>query len=153
MGDPAGIKWRYRQFAETECKGYSDLYYRLALSVSDDDEVASFIADMPVPQPNLFLASIQRLTGPALMPGPGSELRTFVRQRGDDVRALMRARRTQTNEVGRCAVLLPALPPGPGLLGCALEVHGDRTRPAFASCPADRVATRSRCEADRPARR
>ena len=113
MGDPAGLKWRYRQFAETECKGYSDLYYRLALSVSYDDEVASFIADMPVPQPNLFLASIQRLTGPALMPGPGSELRTFVRQRGDDVRALMLARRTQTNEVGRCAVLLPALPPGP----------------------------------------
>jgi hypothetical protein len=113
MGDPAEIKRQYRQFAEAECKGYSDLYYRLALSVSEDDEVASFIADMPVPQPNLFLASIQRLTGPAVMPGPGSELRTFVRRRGDDVRALMRARRTQTNEVGRCAVLLPALPPGP----------------------------------------
>jgi hypothetical protein len=43
MDDPTGIQQRYRQFAETECKGYSDLYYRLALSVSLDDEVAAFI--------------------------------------------------------------------------------------------------------------
>jgi len=113
MGDPAGIKRQYRQFAETECKGYSDLYYRLALSVSEDDEVAGFIADMPVPQPNLFLASIQMLTGPAAMPATGSELRAFVRRRGDEVHAVMGTRRTQTNEVGRCAVLLPGLPPGP----------------------------------------
>ena len=40
MGDPAGIKRQYRQFAGTECKGYSDLYYRLAISVSEDDEMA-----------------------------------------------------------------------------------------------------------------
>ena len=113
MGDPAGIKQRYRQFAENECKGYSDLYYRLALSVSEDDEVADFIADMHESQPNLFLASIQLLTGAADMPATGSALRAFVSRRGDEVRAVMRARRTQTNEVGRCAVLLPALPPGP----------------------------------------
>src|SRR5262245_47606467 len=113
MGDPTSIQRRYREFAETECKGYSDRYYRLALSVSVDDEVAAFIAGMDEAQPNLFLASIQLLTGPADMPATGSELRAFVRRRGDDVRAVMRARRTQTNEVGRCAVLLPALPPGP----------------------------------------
>jgi hypothetical protein len=113
MGDPAGIKLQYRQFAEAECKGYSDLYYHLALAVSEDDAVAGFIADMPVTQPNLFLAAIQLLTGPAAMPPTGSELRAFVKRRGDEVGAVMRARRTQTNEVGRCAVLLPALPPGP----------------------------------------
>ena len=113
MGDPTGIQQRYRQFAETECKGYSDLCYRLALSVSEDDEVASFIAGMDDTQPNLFLASIQMLTGPAAMPSTGSELRSFVERRGDELRAVMRVRRTQTNEVGRCAVLLPALPPGP----------------------------------------
>jgi hypothetical protein len=113
MGDPTGIQRRYREFAETECKGYSDLYYRLALSVSMDVEVAAFIAGMDEPQPNLFLASIQLLTGPTAMPATGSELRAFVDRRGDEVRAVMRTRRTQTNEVGRCAVLLPALPPGP----------------------------------------
>jgi hypothetical protein len=113
MGDPTSIRQRYRQFAETECKDYSDLYYRLALSVSVDDEVAAFIAGSDETQPNLFLASIQLLTGPTAMPATGSELRAFVERRGDEVRAVMRARRTQTNEVGRCAVLLPALPPGP----------------------------------------
>jgi hypothetical protein len=113
MGDPTGIQRRYRQFADIECKGYSDLYYRLALSVSMDDEVAAFIAGMDEPQPNLFLASIQLLTGPTAMPATGSALRAFVERRGDEVRAVMRTRRTQTNEVGRCAVLLPALPPGP----------------------------------------
>lgn len=113
MGDPAGIKRRYRQFADLECKAYSDLYYRLALAVSEDDEVVRFITDMPVTQPNLFFASIQLLTGPASVPGTGSELRAFVKERGDQIRDVMRSRRTQTNEVGRCAVLLPALPPGP----------------------------------------
>jgi hypothetical protein len=113
MGDPTGIQRRYREFAETECRGYSDLYYRLALSVSEDGEVAAFIAGMEETQPNLFLASIQLLTGAARMPASGAELRAFVKRRGDEVRAVMRTRRTQTNEVGRCAVLLPALPPGP----------------------------------------
>jgi hypothetical protein len=113
MSDPADIKRQYRQFADLECKGYSDHYYRLALAVSEDDDVVAFIAEMPVTQPNLFFASIQLLTGPAAMPATGTDLRTFVKQRGHEIQTVMRSRRTQTNEVGRCAVLLPALPPGP----------------------------------------
>ncbi len=113
MNDPTGIQQRYRQFAETECKGYSDIYYELALAVADDAEVVAFIAEMPVSQPNLFLAAIQLLTGPDDMPKTGADLRLFVRRRGREVGDVMRSRRTQTNEVGRCAVLLPALPPGP----------------------------------------
>ena len=68
MGDSTSIQRRYREFAETECRGYSDLYYRLALSVSVDDAVATFLANTDDPQPNLFLASIQLLTGPTAMP-------------------------------------------------------------------------------------
>jgi hypothetical protein len=113
MKDPTGIKERYRQFADMECKGYSDVYYRLALAVSEDDEVVGFIADMPVIQPNLFFATIQFLTGPDSLPKTGSDLRVFVKRRGREVGDVMRSRRTQTNEVGRCAVLLPALPSGP----------------------------------------
>ena len=112
-GDPTDIKRRYRQFADRECKDYSDLYYGLALAVSEDDDVTGFLAGMPVAQPNLFLASIQLLTGPDRMPKTGSELRAFVNRRGRDVAEVMRSHRTQTNEVGRCAVLLPALPSGP----------------------------------------
>jgi hypothetical protein len=113
MNSPAGIKRMYRQFADVECKGYSDIYYRLALDVSEDDDVVGFIAAMPVIQPNLFFASIQRLTGPDGMPRTAPALRAFLERRGAEVGEVMRARRTQTNEVGRCAVLLPALPPGP----------------------------------------
>ena len=104
---------RYRQFAEMECKGYSDLYYGLARAVSEDSDVLDFIAGMPVVQPNLFFAAIQLLTGSDSMPTTGAELRAFVKRRGREVGDVMRSRRTQTNEVGRCAVLLPALPSGP----------------------------------------
>ena len=78
MNDPARIKRRYRQFADTECKGYSDIYYGLGLAVSEDDEVVGFIAQMPVIQPNLFFASVQFLTGPDRMPKTGSDLQAFV---------------------------------------------------------------------------
>ena len=113
MNDPSRIKRRYRQFADTECRGYSDVYHELSRAVSEDDEVIDFIAGMPEIQPNLFFASIQLLTGPDGVPRTGSELRTLVRRRGAEIGEVMRSRHTQTNEVGRCAVLLPALPPGP----------------------------------------
>jgi hypothetical protein len=113
MTSPADVRHTYRRFADRECKGYSDLYYGLALVVAEDDEVAGFVADMPVVQPNLFFASVQFLAGPEDMPKTGSELRVFVRRRGREIADVMRTRRTQTNEVGRCAVMLPALPPGP----------------------------------------
>jgi len=113
MNDPVEIKRRYRQFGEMECRGYSDLYYALTLAVAGDDGLVDFIAQMPVIQPNLFFAAIQLLTGPAGMPRTGSGLRALVEQRGGEIAGVMRSRRTQTNEVGRCAVLLPALPSGP----------------------------------------
>src|SRR5437773_1514275 len=91
MNDPTGIKRRYRQFADMECKGYSDVYYGLALAVSEDDEVVGFIAEMPVVQPNLFLASVQLLTGPDGMPRTGSELRAFLKRRGGEVGDVMRS--------------------------------------------------------------
>jgi hypothetical protein len=107
------IKERYRRFAETECRGYSDLYYRLARGAADDDAVMRFIADKPVPQPNLFFAAIQYVVGPDAMPDTSAELRAVLAHHGAAIAEIMRTRRTQTNEVGRCAVLLPALPIGP----------------------------------------
>jgi len=113
MNDSETIKRRYRQFANAECQGYSAAYYELALAVSEDDDVVGFLADMPVFQPNLFFASVQLLTGPDDMPRTAPELRAFLKRRGGEVGEVMRSRRTQTNEVGRCAVLLAALPAGP----------------------------------------
>src|SRR5207245_10069672 len=102
MNDAADVKRRYRQFADMECKGYSDVYYGLALAVSEDDEVVGFIAGMPVVQPNRFLASVQLLTGPHGMPRTGSELRAFLKRRGGEHADVMRSRRTHTHEQGRC---------------------------------------------------
>ena len=107
------LRQRYRRFAEAECRGYSDTYYRLALDVGEDDEVLRFVADRPVTQPNLFFAAVQYLTGPDDMPTTRTALRALLNRRGSEVAEIMRTHRTQTNEVGRCAVLLPALPPGP----------------------------------------
>lgn len=112
MSDHERIKTQYRRFAENECKGYSDHYFGLAHAVADDGDLVEFIAQMPVTQPNLFLASIQFLTGPEHMPTSGAEMSDFVRDRNEEIANLMRSRRTQTNEVGRCAAILPALPRG-----------------------------------------
>ena len=109
----SGLRQRYLRFAERECKGYSDLYYRLAVGAAGDDDVLAFIAGMPDTQPNLFFACVQLLTGPDDMPTTDAELRALVRGRARELASELRARRTQTNEVGRCGALLPALPPGP----------------------------------------
>jgi hypothetical protein len=106
------IRRRYRRFAEVECKGYSVLY-ELALTVAGDDDIVGFIAGMPDVQPNLFFASVHLLAGTDGMPRNGAQLRLFIREHAHALGGVMRSRRTQTNEVGRCAVLLPALPPGP----------------------------------------
>jgi len=110
---PHEIAERYRRFADLECKGYSEAYYRLALAVAEDAQVLSFLAPLPVWQPNLFFATLQFLAGTHDMPADGHDLRALLVRRGPDVADLMRVRRTQTNEVARCAALLPALPAGP----------------------------------------
>ena len=107
------VRSRYRRFAEEECKGYSERYYHLAREIANDDWLVRYIAGMPVCQPNLFFASLQFLTGPDEMPRSSAMARSLVKSRIQDVTRLMQLRRTQTNEPGRCATILPALPKGP----------------------------------------
>jgi hypothetical protein len=113
VNDPGVIERTYRRFADVECRGYSEAYFHLAHAVAEDGEIIAFLGGLPVIQPNLFFAAVQLLTGPADMPASGRELRAFLKRRGGEVADVMRSRRTQTNEVGRCSVLLPALPAGP----------------------------------------
>ena len=63
-------------------------------------------------QPNLVLAAA-RWHG-AAAPGPYDGLRTVLLDDWDAVRATVLSRATQTNEVGRCATLLPVLAGLPG---------------------------------------
>lgn len=108
----AALAARYRRFADVECHEYSPQYARLARAVAEDETLLRFIAALPDGQPNLFLASVQYVSGAAHIPVGGGELSTFFGAHAEEIEIVMRARRTQTNEVGRCAALLPALPVG-----------------------------------------
>ncbi len=113
MSELEQIRARYRRFADNECKGYSNHYCALSHEIADDDWLVGFIAQMPETQPNLFLASLQYLVGPDGMPQSAEKVRALVQTRRQEIEDLMHTRRTQTNEPGRCATILPALPKGP----------------------------------------
>ncbi|MGE9808019.1 DUF2332 domain-containing protein [Janibacter sp. G1551] len=79
-----------------------------AAGVRDDPEVLALLATLPVPkrQPNLVFAAA-RWHG--AVPGAYRELREVLLERWPEVSATVLERATQTNEVGRCATLLPLL--------------------------------------------
>lgn len=106
--DRGELSARYHRFAVREASGRSPLYEHLTMSVSNDAEVLSLIATLPQPkqQPNLLLAAYRHLFG---VPANYSEFRQVLVDRFDAVRSIMLERSTQTNEPGRCAVLLPVL--------------------------------------------
>ncbi|TDC30214.1 DUF2332 domain-containing protein [Micromonospora sp. 15K316] len=98
----------YADFATRELRGISPTYERLAWAVSRDDELLALLGTLPPAkrQPNLLLGVVRLLGGPVEDP---TVFRHFVLTRWAAVDAELRARTTQTNEAGRCAVLLPAL--------------------------------------------
>ena len=99
---------RYRRFAHLEARGKSPLYEQLALGVADDPAVQAVLARVAPAkqQPNLLFATVSFLGG--VQPGYGA-FRAFVLDHADAVVATLQTRRTQTNEVARCATLLPVL--------------------------------------------
>lgn len=106
--DPIGTEENYRRFARREAAGRSPAYEALAYAVAEDGVVLSFLRDLPwrKRQPNLLFASARLLLG---APPDPSSLHGLVTTRPRDLRKVMLARSTQTNEPARCAVLLPAL--------------------------------------------
>jgi len=105
--DRTTSEW-YEAFATQEAHGRSPLYERLALLVAGDEELLHLLARVPEPkrQPNLLFASARSLGWTSQDP---ETFRIFVLERSERVLELLRNRVTQTNEVGRCSVLLPAL--------------------------------------------
>ena len=98
----------YRGFADREARDVSDLYQEFALGVAQDADILSFLETLPQAkrQPNLLFGAVKYLTG--VLPDYGA-FRAFVVSHIEDLRQLMLSRSTQTNEPGRCAVLLPLL--------------------------------------------
>jgi Uncharacterized protein conserved in bacteria (DUF2332) len=106
--EAAEIAETYRRFAHVQAHGRSPLYERLAASVADDRELLDFLAAQPAEkrQPNLLLGAVRYLFG--TQPSHAA-FRNAVLEDPDRVAAVLARRRTQTNEPGRCALLLPVL--------------------------------------------
>ena len=111
---PVAAQWReFAQYAAATSPTYADWCTRVA----DDREVLAWLERLPRPkrQPNLVLAAARLHGVPA--PGPYDAFRAALLGDGDPgdplaagpVATTVRARRTQTNEPGRLATLLPVL--------------------------------------------
>ena len=98
----------YRGFAAFEARGASPLYERLALHVAESASAQRFLSALSADkrQPNLFFAAVRHVAG---TPDGPAHFDDIIRRHGSEVAEVMRRRTTQTNEPGRCAVLLPAL--------------------------------------------
>jgi len=99
---------KYRNFSSGEARGESACYEDWAAGVAGDPELIGLIDELPEPrrQPNLLFAAARYLGVPA---GPFAEFRAGVLAAWPDVREIMLTKRTQTNEPGRSAVMMPLL--------------------------------------------
>lgn len=98
----------YRGFAERETHERSPVYAEISAHIAEDERMLAFLGELPRTkwQPNLFLAAVQYLCGPAR---GWPWFRARFAEREHEIREVMLARSTQTNEPARCATLLPAL--------------------------------------------
>jgi len=125
--DTAKLAARFRRFADDECPE-EPVYQALCRIVAADAELLDLLAGASDEQqrPNLWLAAVhERLLGGASHAlgeyfasvggtrPPDAELsacvKDFVAMHAAALRERMRTQATQTNEIGRCAVLWPAL--------------------------------------------
>ena len=133
MNPEAGdLARQFALFARTSSNEHAPLYERLCAGVAEDPEVLALAATSPPEQrrPNLLLASVHFLLlghqpgGEALsahyptLAAPGTPtaegdpypaFRAFCLEHVEALEPLLATRATQTNEVGRCAAVLPAL--------------------------------------------
>ncbi|MDD7911267.1 DUF2332 domain-containing protein [Pseudovibrio exalbescens] len=98
----------YRAFAKREAHGHSPTYEAWALKIAESSEAHQFLLNLPPEkrQPNLLFAAIRAVTGTV---PEADDLPRLLQTQSADIRAVMAARMTQTNEPNRCAVLLPQL--------------------------------------------
>ncbi|MFF5171016.1 DUF2332 domain-containing protein [Micromonospora sp. NPDC000089] len=98
----------YVRFADREARGVSPTYERLALAVSRDCKLLDLLDGLPPAkrQPNLLFAVVRLLGGPVDDP---TAFHDYTVANWPAIEPEIRSRATQTNEAGRCAVLLPVL--------------------------------------------
>ena len=94
--------------ADVELRGVSPSYEALCRAVAASEQVCALIDGLPTGQrqPNLLLGSVRYLGGPVDEPAAFLD---FVTSQWDVLEPTILTHRTQTNEPGRCATLLPLL--------------------------------------------
>lgn len=119
------LKERFWAFAETECKNYSELYYKLSIQIVNDGELLNIAADTRrgQPIPNIFFAAIHYLLlknqdaelakyYPSIQRNHFSEIpfgifKAFCIENENKIRKLVSTRIVQTNVINRCSYLMP----------------------------------------------
>jgi hypothetical protein len=98
----------YTEFAAREAHGVSPIYERLSFAIAGNGELLALLGCLPgaKQQPNLLFGVVRFLGGPVEDP---VEFLDYAVTNWPAIEAEIRSRRTQTNEVGRCAILLPVL--------------------------------------------
>ncbi|MEH0933268.1 DUF2332 domain-containing protein [Micromonospora sp. CPCC 205558] len=98
----------YDEFGNREARGVSPTYERLSQAVARDDALLALLDRLPPAkrQPNLLFGVVRWLGGPV---GDPVAFHDYVVTHWPAVEAELLTRATQTNEAGRCAVLLPLL--------------------------------------------
>lgn len=121
--DDVGLAQVWDEFAERECRGYSPLYEQICHSVARDDDLLALTAVGPptARQPNILLAAVHYILLGGLdhpladvyagrsTADPAPLFRDVCLAHRDEVLELLAHRRTQTNECGRSALIVPAL--------------------------------------------
>ena len=99
---------RYRAFASREARGMSACYEGWAAGIAADPQIVALIDQLPAVkrQPNLVFGAA-RLHGVPV--GEYPAFAVWLREHWGEIAATCLTHATQTNEPGRCAVLLPAL--------------------------------------------
>src|SRR4051794_30522535 len=98
----------YPLFGTREARGISAAYERLSLAVAASEPVLALLGTLPPPsrQPNLLFGVVRLLGGPV---GEPAGFLSWVVANWPAIEPQIRSRVTQTNECGRCAVMLPVL--------------------------------------------
>ncbi|MFI6576029.1 DUF2332 domain-containing protein [Nocardiopsis sp. NPDC050513] len=114
--DVESVVGQYRGFARHYAAGSSPSYARIASALAQDRRVLDLVMGLPAGnkrQPNLLLGAVRFLGGPV---GDWPEFRAWLVEHWARVERVVLERATQTNEVRRCATLLPVLAALPGPL-------------------------------------
>lgn len=125
--DKEQLAVRFKNFAEIECRGSSELYEFLAMQIAKDDEVLSLALEVPSgqPAPNLLFGAVHYLLLKGIdhplkryYPSVTEEcqkvnketyryFKDFCRKYENEIIAILKSKLVQTNEVRRSAYLYP----------------------------------------------